>query len=278
MSRERTFTLIELLVVIAIIAILASLLLPALRSAKDTAAQLICISNLRQNGMLVVMYASDNKAHAPTGAYFDADSDLHKQTVPGWYSGRYYFWNQISNNNGQVPKCFACPRGRTSMGTRYLSETIATSDPYYWVNYKYLGLRGSHVGSGAFFQYDRMKHPSASGMMFDGGFDGGGVGANRTNSNASLYGTTSVYAYIPGSARADSAVVMAPEGAVAGANFYLQDWNNRHGPTIGMAHWDGHGEKVDAVEAALQYQGTYVTVYNNGWYYSDSNPARFFPR
>lgn len=75
MRRRHGFTLIELLVVIAIIALLMSILMPALRKVKEQANMIKCMANLKQWNMIFAMYLQDNNGKFYTGEASGSSGD-----------------------------------------------------------------------------------------------------------------------------------------------------------------------------------------------------------
>src|SRR5690606_27489202 len=63
--RGHVFTLIELVVVVAILAILASMLLPAISKARERGRAIVCVSNMRQLGLGLISYSSDHDEALP---------------------------------------------------------------------------------------------------------------------------------------------------------------------------------------------------------------------
>jgi prepilin-type N-terminal cleavage/methylation domain-containing protein len=128
------FTLVELLVVIGIIALLVSILLPALNQARKQAMAAKCLSNLRQIGQALVLYANENQGYWPVAEHINstgsgagnakwpvptARNDPWPRFLLKYMTKRYEEWNlgvlangnidQTPGNSGPPPARAASP-------------------------------------------------------------------------------------------------------------------------------------------------------------------------
>lgn len=178
MYRNRGFTLVELLVVIAIISILAAILFPVFGQAREMAKGISCLSNIRQLGMAVAMYAQDSDEVYCMMQYWNGTSDLAAIHVWKEFVQPYYVRNGNKYGMGGIFTCpsfphppdpmvegssyglhwWACPDGLLPWSTPYQHPPYTLSmieEPSSKIIMAELGSSGQNWNYGGFFPDER---------------------------------------------------------------------------------------------------------------------------
>lgn len=224
------FTLIELLVVIAIIAILAGMLLPALAKAKDKGQAAACLSNTKQIGLAIQMYADDNRGIFPNqwwavGPYRNSRG---KNCGGEWLRTPA---STLSNYTG-APKVWVCPKKQR--GLTYKTEP-GSFDPsitgFLSYGFNYLGVFGGDGGKT--FKESSVSRPTEMVAVTEvNGTDdpkqiGGGIGNEKADA-----------AWLDGYWAGGSFPQQTqPRG---NQNFRFQSQMRKHNLRVNIVYVDGH--------------------------------------
>ena len=171
------FTLIELLVVIAIIAILASMLLPALGKAREKARCISCVSNLKQIGVIVNMYAMENDDHFPYGSNKRAD----------YAGGADTRWFRLFAQAGYIPgnndaTILAKPNALIKCPSDLRANRFGVYSPSYGIN-NVIAVIHENVAATSSYRHLRTQNiqtPSKTMIFADGYWAGGNLAATNT--------------------------------------------------------------------------------------------------
>lgn len=167
--QQRPFTLIELLVVVAIIAILASLLLPALSRAREQARGTSCINQVKQLGLSIALYQDENDDWTVPNMAKTAFMTPHSP-IGGLWNSTAWWQHLYFGDYASEPDIFSCPEFDRWSITAYGAYNPAQPRTSHAVSYGFNG--GSNDASmirvGAFTYADRsimmVDHHQAAGV------------------------------------------------------------------------------------------------------------------
>lgn len=153
---KKIFTIVELLIVTSVMIILISMLLPALKKAKDSTNRIKCASNLKNIGTAFNMYISDNNDYYPKFAVWGSSADDER-----WHITLYkYLGNEDFLSNHKYPSVFICP---SCVNPGFNDKTIS---------YAYNRVIGAH-DTYPYCKTSSIKCPSKKLLAADSGYNNG---------------------------------------------------------------------------------------------------------